>query len=306
VLDYTPVQHPADFAECGIITTHFDYYSLYHLLKVDILAHDMHAMIKHLEELTKVNSKDIPLDDQKTLELFNAIDTKGIPEFSHSYVKKVVMPYIGQFTFDNLIRISGACHGTGVWDGNGSKLMQDGKTISDITSCRDDVMLYLVSRDVDRNEAYTISERIRKGKGLTEIQYSELLDMGVERWRLDSWNKIKYSFPRAHAASYVWYAYKIAYYKAHFPLEFYCAYFSAYVDDFDVDVLINNSDCLEKEITKLSAESSQWSNYRKLDMMEVCKEMYDKGFEFVSEHINNEPISGFFIENGKLRPKVSL
>lgn len=306
VLDYTPVQHPADFAECGIITTHFDYYSLYHLLKVDILAHDMHAMIKHLEELTKVNSKDIPLDDQKTLELFNALDTKGIPEFSHVYVKNVVMPHIGQFTFDNLIRISGACHGTGVWDENGSKLIQDGKTISEITSCRDDVMLYLVSQDVDRNEAYTISERIRKGKGLTEIQYSELLDMGVERWRLDSWNKIKYSFPRAHAASYVWYAYKIAYYKAHFPLEFYCAYFSAYVDDFDVDVLINNSDCLEKEITKLSAESSQWSNYRKLDMMEVCKEMYDKGFEFVSKHINNEPISGFFIENGKLRPKVSL
>lgn len=304
VLDYTPVQYPADRAECGILTTHFDTYSLFGLLKIDILGHDMLAMIEQLEVLTKVNAEDIPLDDQETYNLFNSLNTKGVPEFSLPFVRKILMPCVDEFTFDKLIRVSGISHGTGVWDENGCALIYGGRNIDEIVSCRDDVMLHLVSRGIERNVAYSISERIRKGKGLSSEIRDDLLDSGIEKWRLDSWDKIKYSFPRAHSAVYALSSYRIAYYKTHFPLEFYCAYFTAYVDDFDADLLINNAQKLETEITKLCENMTSWNSYRKLEMMEVCQEMYDKGYSFVSDNIKNVRFESFFIENGMLRPRI--
>lgn len=223
IYDYTPVQHPANSIDSGIITTHFDFRSLCNILKIDILAHDMYSMLKKLEELTNVSSKYIPLDDKETIQLFNEGNTEAVPEFCNLFVKDIVMPAAEKITFDTLIRISGLSHGTGVWTENGENLIKKGKSISDIISCRDDVMLFLLRKGIDRETAYKISERIRKGKGLTVDQYFDLRKYGLEKWRLNSWNKIKYLFPRAHAASYVLCAYRIAYYKAHYPQAFYKA-----------------------------------------------------------------------------------
>lgn len=137
------------------------------------------------------------------MKLFADGNTQGIPEFGAEAVRKILLNKIGIHTFDDLIRVSGLCHGVGVWYENGEALIDAGKTLSDIVSCRDDVMLYLISHGLERKDAFEISDRIRKGKGLTEEQYAGLINEGIEIWRLDSWNKIKYSFPRAHAASYV-------------------------------------------------------------------------------------------------------
>ena len=131
-----------------------------------------------------------------------------------------------------------------------------------------------------------------------------LLNEGVEKWRLDSWNKIKYSFPRAHAASYVLLAYRIAYYKAHYPLEFYCAYYTTKANIFDADILINNASELPKEISKLKESSARSSKLDLLTLMEVCQEMYDAGFKFVSDAIKHETFESFYIDDGKIRPKV--
>lgn len=304
ITDYTPVQYPADRKETGVTTTPFDCYPLMDLLKIDILGHDMPSMLKHLEKLTGVKSKDIPLDDKKTQKLFSEMRTCGIPEFGTQYIREYLMYKIDMDSFDNLIRISGFAHGTDVWYENGENLIEEGIKISDIVSCRDDVMLYLVSRGLEKNEAFRISERIRKGMGLTDDQYNMLVDNGVEKWRLDSWNKIKYLFPRAHCASYVLIAYRVAYYKAHYPLEFYCAYFSMNADRFDSDLLVNNADVLYQKIERLKNSKELSFNTQKLDMMEVCQEMYDSGFEFVSDYIKNDTFESFFIEDGKLRPKL--
>lgn len=304
ISDYTPIQHPADYTETDKITTHFDYYSLFDLLKVDILAHDMPSMLRQLENLTGVKSKEIPLDDKKTKELFVGKKTLGIPEFGTCYIREYLMTKIDTGKFDNLIRISGFGHGTDVWYENGANLVDSGIDVPDVASCRDDVTLYLISIGIERKEAFKISERIRKGQGLTEEKYTMLLNEGVEKWRLDSWNKIKYSFPRAHAASYVLLAYRIAYYKAHYPLEFYCSYYTTKANIFDADILINNASELPKEISKLKESSARSSKLDLLTMMEVCQEMYDAGFKFVSDAIKHETFESFYIDDGKIRPKV--
>lgn len=305
ICDYTPLQYPAACSDLCYIT-HFDYHSidrLAGLIKFDILTHDTPSMLRQLEKLTGTKTKDIPLDDEKTMKLFSNRKTLGIPEFGTDYVRECVMDKVKTYSFDNLIRISGLSHGTDVWYDNGENLVSEGKELTDIVSCRDDVMLYLISQGFEREEAYKISEGIRKGKGLTEEQYDMLINRGIEKWRLDSWNKIKYSFPRAHAASYVLLAYRVAYYKAHFPLEFYCAYFNINVDDFDAERLINNAKELPQKIKKLKEkkELSAQEEYL-LTYMKVCQEMYDFGYKFVAGNIKNKKFDSFCIENGMLKP----
>ena len=161
-------------------------------------------------------------------------------------------------------------------------------------------MLTLVAGGIERNYAYELSERIRKGKGLTENQFDELLKKGFEKWKLDSWNKTSYTFPRAPTASYTLYAYQMAYYKVYYPLEFYCAYFNTYLDQFDADLLINNSSVLHQRIyeTKIEKNGVDIPNFI---MMEVCQEMYDKGFEFSTHNVKHK-IKEFIISNDKICP----
>ena len=211
----------------------------------------------------------------------------------------------GVKSFDDLIRISGLIHGTDVWFNNGeNNIDRTSAELSDIISCRDDVMLYLERKGYDRKAAFKISEDVRKGKGITKEVCEEMSDKGIPNWYINSCNSIKYLFLRAHCASYVLLAYRVAYYKAHYPLEFYCAYFSMNADRFDSDLLVNNADVLYQEIEGFKNSEESHFNTQKLDMMEVCQEMYDSGFEFVSDYIKNDTFEGFFIENGKLRPKL--
>ncbi len=303
VTDYTPVQYPANNKECGFITTHFDAFSLNKSLrKVNILAHETPSLLYRLEKLTGVNSATIPLNDEKTIKLFNTGKTCGIPEFNTVLARSIIRK-TGVKSFDDLIRISGFIHGTDVWFNNGEDNI-DKAGLSGIISCRDDITLYLERKGFDRKAAFKIAEDVRKGKGITTEVCVEMSDKGIPDWYIDSCNAIKYLFPRAHCASYVLIAYRVAYYKAHYPLEFYCSYFSINADRFDSDLLVNNADVLYQEIERFKNSEESHFNTQKLDMMEVCQEMYDSGFEFVSDSIKNESFDCFFIEDGKLRPKL--
>ena len=260
------------------------------------------SMIRKLESLTNTSVNDIPLDDKKTINLFTEGKTLGISEFSTPFVREHMIGKVGPKSFDDLIRISGMSHGTDIWTDNAETLIEEGKKVSEVVSCQDDVMLTLIAGGIEREEAYRIFEQIRKGKRLTEEQFTELLKKGFEKWKLDSWNRILYTFPRAHVASYVLYAYRMAYYKAHYPLEFYCAYFNTYLDKFDADLLINNSNSLHQRIneTKQNIKNADISN---LIMMELCQEMYDKGFEFSVRSVEDE-IKEFIISNNRICPIV--
>jgi len=303
ILDFTPVHYPANNIDSGMITTHFDYYALFDsLYKFDILMHDTPSMLRKLEQITGVNPETIPLNDVKTMELFSEGRTCGVPEFYTEFVKDM-MKKTGVNCFDDLIRISGLSHGTDVWLDNGECAIEEGVKLSDLISTRDDVTVYLERNGYNRKEAFKISERVRKGKGLTEEQEEEMYQKGIQEWYIDSCNTVKYLFPRAHAASYVLLAYRVAYYKAHYPLEFYCAYFTMHADKFDADLFINNSSELKEKIIEYK-ESDESSKREMRYIMETCQEMYDAGFKFVSDTIKNDSFESFFVEDGKLRPKL--
>lgn len=304
ISDYTPIQFPANNIRMDVVTTHFDNWSLFDsLFKFDILTHDTPSVLRKLEQLTGVNPETIPLGDKDAMKLFSEGRTNGVPEFYTDFVKQM-MKTTGAKSFDDLIRISGLSHGTGTWLETGEyDIEQDEVELSDLISSRDDVMIYLQRNGYNRKEAFKISERVRKGKGLTEEQEEEMYQKGIPEWYIDSCNTVKYLFPRAHAASYVLLAYRVAYYKAHYPLEFYCAYFTLHADEFDADLLINNSFELSNKIKEFK-ESAEPSKRDLKYVMETCQEMYDAGFNFVSDRIKNDSFESFFIEDGKLRPKL--
>jgi DNA polymerase-3 subunit alpha (Gram-positive type) len=303
ILDFTPVNYPANDINSDIVTTHFDYYALCDCLyKFDILMHDTPSILRKLEQLTGINPETIPLNDEKTMELFSKGKTCGVPEFYTEFVRNM-MKVTGVNSFDDLIRISGLSHGTDVWIGNGEYAIEDGVKLSDLISTRDDITIYLERCGYDRREAFKIAERVRKGIGLTEEQEEEMCQKGIPDWYIDSCNTVKYLFPRAHALSYVLLAYRVAYFKAHRPLEFYCSYFTMNADRFDADLLINNSAELKEKIMEYK-ESDESSKREMRYVMEVCQEMYDEGYGFVSDKIKNEKFDSFFIEDGKIRPKL--
>lgn len=303
ISDYTPIQHPAKNVNMDVVTTHFDNWSLLgSLFKFDILMHDTQSMLHKLEQFTGVNPETIPLNDEKTMKLFSEVRTCGVPEFYTDFVKNM-METTGINSFDDLIRISGLSHGTGAWFGNGECAIEEGVKLSDLISTRDDITSYLCKNGYENKEAFKIAEMVRKGKGLTKEQEEEMYQNGIPEWYIDSCNTVKYLFPRAHTASYILLAYRVAYYKAHYPLEFYCAYFTVNADRFDADLLINNSDELKDRIAEYR-ESDEYSKQEKRYLMEVCQEMYEAGFDFVSDKINSGKIEGFSIENCKLRPET--
>jgi DNA polymerase-3 subunit alpha (Gram-positive type) len=242
IYDFCPVQHPADSVESDIITTHFEYHSMEsNLLKLDLLGHDDPSMIKMLEDLTGVSARKISLDDPQTMSIFKSPAALGLPE-DDSIIGKtgsIAVPEFGtKFTremlqdtqpeqFSILVRLSGFSHGTDVWLGNAKDLIvSKTATVNEVIGCRDDIMLYLISMGMDDKKAFNIMEKVRKGKGLTEEQVQAMRALSVPDWYIESCKKIKYLFPKAHAVAYVMMAVRIAWFKVHRPLEFYCAYFS--------------------------------------------------------------------------------
>ena len=334
--EFTPVQHPANDMECGIITTHFDYHSIDHnLLKLDILGHDDPTMIRTLEDYITSDAMDneyneehpfvatdIPLDDKEVIELFHGTEVLGIkpedidgcklgclgiPEFGTDFVIQMVEDTKPQ-TLSDLIRISGLSHGTNVWLGNAQELVKSGKaTISTAICTRDDIMIYLINKGVESALAFTIMESVRKGKGLKPEWEEAMKAQDVPDWYIWSCKKISYMFPKAHAAAYVMMAYRIAYCKIHYPLAYYAAYFSIRADAFTYEIMCQGKDKLNYYMQDYKKRSDTLSKKEQDVMkdMKIVQEMYARGFEFVPIDLYKAKAKMFQIVDGKLMPSFA-
>ena len=332
---FTPVQHPANDMTTDIVTTHFDYHSIDHnLLKLDILGHDDPTMIKMLEELVeqltgeKFIATDIKLDDPGVMGLFHGTEVLGItpediggttvgclgiPEFGTDFTIQMVVDTKPQ-TLTDLIRISGLSHGTDVWLNNAQDLIKSGQaTISTCVSTRDDIMTYLINMGMDSEKSFTIMERVRKGavaKGKCKEwpEYKEdMIAHGVPKWYIGSCEKIKYMFPKAHAAAYVMMAYRIAYCKVYYPLAYYAAYFSIRANAFSYELMCQGKDKLEYYIRDYKKRSDTLSNKEQdtLKDMRLVQEMYARGYEFLPIDLYKSKATKFQIVDGKLLPPFS-
>lgn len=319
IYDFCPIQHPADSADTDIITTHFEYHSMEsNLLKLDILGHDDPSMIKMLEDLTGLNARKIPLDDEVTMSVFKSPKALDLPD-NDSIIGKtgsIALPEFGtKFTremlqdtqpdqFSVLLRLSGFSHGTDVWLGNAKDLIMSGTaTVNEVIGCRDDIMLYLISKGMDNKKAFSIMEKVRKGKGLTDEQVAEMRKLNVPEWYIDSCKKIKYLFPKAHAVAYVMMAVRIGWFKVHRPLEFYCAYFTVRAPAFDLECMTSGADTVRAKIREL--ENKQDIKPAERDLLvslEVCYEMLKRGFEFKSVDFYKSDTVKFIIDGNSLIP----
>ncbi|MGN1192180.1 MAG: PolC-type DNA polymerase III [Dorea sp.] len=340
---FTPVQHPANDMTTDIVTTHFDYHSIDHnLLKLDILGHDDPTMIKTLEEYISSPAMDneynetdhrfdatkIPLDDPGVISLFHdtsalgitpddiggcPVGCLGIPEFGTDFVIQMVVDTKPQ-TLSDLIRISGLSHGTDVWLNNAQELIKSGKaTISTAICTRDDIMTYLINKGMDSEESFTIMERVRKGtvakgkcKEWPEFK-KDMAEHGVPDWYVWSCEKIKYMFPKAHAAAYVMMAYRIAYCKINYPLAYYGAYFGIRADAFSYEIMCQGKEKLQYYIDDYNRRSATLSKKEQDTMkdMHIVQEMYARGFEFEPLDIYRAQATKFLIVDGKLMPPLS-
>lgn len=332
---FTPVQHPANDMTTDIITTHFDYHSIDHnLLKLDILGHDDPTIIRMLEDLItditgeKFDATKIPLDDPDVMALFAGTEVLGIkpediggcpvgclgiPEFGTDFVIQMVVDTKPK-TISDLIRISGLSHGTDVWLNNAQTLIQEGKaTISTAICTRDDIMTYLINKGLDSEKSFTIMERVRKGlvaKGKCKEwpEYKkDMLEHGVPEWYIGSCEKIKYMFPKAHAAAYVMMAYRIAYCKVNYPLAYYAAYFSIRASAFSYEIMCQGKDKLEFYLRDYKKRSDSLSKKEQdvLKDMKIVQEMYARGFEFLPLDIYTAKGDKFQIIDGKLMPPLN-
>ena len=320
---FTPVQHPANDMTTDIITTHFDYHSIDHnLLKLDILGHDDPTMIRMLQDLTGIDPTKIPLDDKGVMSLFQNTDalgitpaqisgcpvgSLGIPEFGTDFVIQMLLDTKPQ-QFSDLIRISGLGHGTDVWLGNAQTLILEGKaTISTAICCRDDIMIYLINKGVESSLSFTIMESVRKGKGLKPDMEKAMLEKEVPDWYIWSCKKIKYMFPKAHAAAYVMMAWRIAYCKINYPLAYYAAFFSIRAKAFSYELMCQGQKHLENIMADYQKRSDSLSNKEELAYgdMKIVQEMYARGFEFMPIDIFRAQSRSFQIIDGKLMPSLN-
>ena len=328
IYEFTPVQHPADDPNSDIITTHFDYHSIdQNLLKLDILGHDDPTVIRMLQDITGIDPTKVPLDDKETMSIFSStealgvtpeqikskVGSYGVPEFGTKFVRGMLLDTKPK-TFDELIRISGLSHGTDVWLGNAQSLIEQGiVTLKDAICCRDDIMIYLIKMGLDPNKAFKIMETVRKGKALKDpAKWEEfkaiMKEHDVPDWYIDSCEKIKYMFPKAHAAAYVTNAFRIAWFKVHEPLAYYSAFFSIRAaDNFDAACMINGKEKVKNKMKEIDIAGNTASK-KDQDMyavLELVLEMYERGFKFLPIDLYKSHWKNFQIEDGQIRPPFS-
>ena len=329
VTDFCPVQHPADDADGGIITTHFEYHCMEdNLLKLDELGHDDPTMIRMLEDATGVNARTIPLDDPETMRIFTSpaplglpdddpivgkTGSLGIPEFGTNFTRQMLVDTHPEH-FSTLVRLSGFSHGTDVWAGNIHDIVVNGIAPTDrCVSCRDDIMLYLISMGMQPKKAFKFMEDVRKGKihkggSWQEGIEEEMQQLGVPEWWVESCRKIQYLFPKAHAVAYVTMAFRIAWFKVHHPLAYYSAYFyrRSEKDGFDAAVMVMGIDRVREAINEIHRHQEEKTVSAKeedlLTTLEVVYEFYLRGFSFAPLDIFKSDARRFLIEEGKLRP----
>ncbi len=322
ICSFTPIQHPANDMTTDIVTTHFEYHSIdKNLLKLDILGHDDPTMIRMLEDLTGLDAKTIPLDNKDVMSLFSStkalgispediggcpLGCLGIPEFGTEFVIQMLQD-TKPTSFSDLIRISGLSHGTDVWLGNAQTLIEEGKaTISTAICTRDDIMTYLINKGLPSEHSFKIMESVRKGKGLKPEQEAEMREHDVPDWYIWSCKKIKYMFPKAHAAAYVMMAWRIAYFKIFYPLAYYAAYFSIRASAFSYELMCLGRERLEYHMADYRKRADTLTPKEKESMkdMKIVQEMYARGLEFMPVDIYRAQAHRFQIIDGKLMPSL--
>ncbi len=320
IYDFCPVQHPADDPDSDIITTHFEYHSMEsNLLKLDMLGHDDPSMIRMLQDLTGVDPQKIPLDDRDTMSIFKSSKALGyeddpvlgptggtaIPEFGTTFVRGMLEDTQPD-QFDILVRLSGFSHGTDVWLGNAKDLITSGTAkVSQAIGCRDDIMLFLISKGMQPKRAFKIMEAVRKGRGLPEGAEDEMKALDVPEWYIGSCKKIAYLFPKAHAVAYVMMAFRIAWFKVHRPLAFYAAYFSIRAKAFDEAFMCRGMDVVKRKMREITLkENPSAVEQDMLTTLEVCYEFYLRGFRFEHMDVYQSHAVNFLMdeEQGTLTP----
>ena len=323
IYDYTPVQYPADKVDKNTITTHFDFHAMDdRLVKLDILGHDDPTALRMLEDLTGLNPRSIPLDDPDTRELFwstdslgidlKAIDctlgTLGVPEFGTGFVRQV-LENTRPRTVEELVRISGLTHGTDVWLNNAEPLVISGiAKLNEVLCTRDDIMNYLIAHGMEASLSFKIMERVRKGKGLTDEMEQAMAEGKIPDWFISSCKKIKYMFPRGHAAAYTMMSFRVAYYKVHYPKEFYAVYFTVRADAFDITRSLGGAEAVLKQIKLLEEGANQKTDSeRKKDkelqtILELVYEMNLRGIALLNVDIYKSAATKFLIESDAIRP----
>lgn len=330
IYSFTPIQKPANDMNTDIITSHFEYHSIDHnLLKLDILGHDDPTMIRRLEDLTGLDAKEIRLDDKEVMSLFKSTDvlnitpedidgvplgSMGVPEFGTEFAMQMLIDANPQ-NFSDLVRIAGLAHGTDVWLGNAQELIKSGKcTISTAICCRDDIMVYLIHMGLEPGMAFSIMENVRKGLvakgkcGNWDMWKEEMTAHGVPDWYIWSCGKIKYMFPKAHAAAYVMMGWRVAWFKINYPLEYYTAFFSIRASAFSYELM-----CFGREkvlfhihqITAIDKSKRTAKDEDKLRDLRLVLEMYARGFEFMPIDIYRADDLNFQIIDGKIMPSLA-
>lgn len=302
IYEFTPVQFPANNPDSAWKTTHFEFADIHdNLLKLDILGHLDPSAMKLLEEVTGIDPRTIQMNDPKVMSIFSDISALnvderytnevtgaiGLPEFGTTFVREILK--IAQpKNFSDLVRISGLSHGTDVWLNNAKDIILSGKTLSDVIGCRDDIMVYLIHKGLKPKQAFDIMESVRKGKGLTPKWIELMKKHEVDDWYIDSCQKIKYMFPKAHAVAYVIMAVRVAWYKVYYPLAYYISYFSLRANAFDVDIMLSDVATVSKKLSDINRrlkdpnEKFQVSNKEKelYNTLEVVLEMKLRGYTF--------------------------
>ena len=330
IYSFTPIQRPANDMTTDITTTHFEYHSIDHnLLKFDILGHDDPTMIRRLEDLTGTDATKVPLDDKKVMSLFHGTDVLGIkpediggtplgclgiPEFGTDFAMQMVIDAKPE-SFSDLVRISGLSHGTDVWLGNAQTLIEEGKCkLSSAICCRDDIMVYLIHMGLESGTAFSIMENVRKGKVAGgkckewEKWKEDMTAHGVPDWYIWSCEKIKYMFPKAHAAAYVMMAWRIAYYKIYMPLAYYAAFFSIRADAFSYEQMCQGREILDRhlaELRKIDKKDQTAKDADSIKDMRIVQEMYARGFEFMPIDIYKADDKYFQVIDGKIMPSLA-
>ena len=319
IYDFTPIQHPADKDSSGVITTHFAFEYLHDtLLKLDILGHDVPTFYKVFEDYTGIDIRTVPMNDPDVMELFNStkplkpLEDTGCELGAHALPE--ITPYVMQMmqtakpkTFADLLQISGLSHGTGIWLGNGEELIKNGTcTIKEIIGTRDSIMLYLIQKGVDYSMAFKIMESVRKGKGLTEEMEKDMRAGSVPEWYIESCKKIRYMFPKSHAAAYMMGTLRLGWCKVHRPVEYYATYFTVKPEGFDASIVAGGMKAVRKRIVEL--ENSEDTNKKDADTLvclQVVREMYARGYAFLPVDIFKSHAYRFIPEDGKIRMPFS-
>ena len=327
VYDFTPVQYPADDVTAEWQTTHFNFHDIdENVLKLDVLGHDDPTMIRKLQDLSGIDPNDIPMDDPGVMALFSGTDILGvtpeqigtstgmlgIPEFGTNFVRGMV-DETHPTTFAELLQLSGLSHGTDVWLGNAQDLIKAGiADLSTVIGCRDDIMVYLMHAGLDPKMAFTIMERVRKGMWLKISEeerngYIEAMKANnVPEWYIESCGKIKYMFPKAHAAAYVMMALRVAYFKVHHPIYYYCAYFSIRAKAFDIKTMGAGLDAIKRRMQEIAEKrkNNEASNVE-IDLyttLEIVNEMWERGFKFGKLDLYRSDATEFIIDGDTLIP----